>query len=102
MIERETNTRFRYPATLTGLDRVTVRNIRLMLEGHVVAHPTDTQFGATLTGALGSDPRRAPQQQARLDPVGGRRRLAQGPGQDDPCFEACNGWSDAPAEADGG
>ena len=54
VIERETNTRFRYPGTLTGLDRVTVRNTRLMLEGHVVAHPTDTQFGATLTGVWNS------------------------------------------------
>jgi hypothetical protein len=54
VIERETKTRFRYPATLTALDRVNIRNARLMLEGHVVAHPTDNQFGARINGELDS------------------------------------------------
>jgi hypothetical protein len=50
LIERETKSRFRYPATLTGLDRVNIRNVRLILEGHVVAHPTDNQVGAKING----------------------------------------------------
>ena len=35
---------------MTALDRVNIRNVRLMLEGHVVAHPTDNQFGAGING----------------------------------------------------
>ena len=50
VIEHETKARFRYPATLTGLDRVNIRNVRLILEGHVVAHPIDNQIGAKING----------------------------------------------------
>jgi hypothetical protein len=35
---------------LAALDRVNIRNVRLMLEGPVVAHPTDNQFGAKING----------------------------------------------------
>jgi hypothetical protein len=54
IIERETKVRFRYPQTLTRLQRVDVRNVRLMLEGHVVAHPTWNQLGARIEGQLDS------------------------------------------------
>jgi hypothetical protein len=50
VIERETRTRFRHPATMTGLDRITIRGLRLMLEGHVVAHPTANSGNFTITG----------------------------------------------------
>jgi hypothetical protein len=52
VVERETKSRFRYPATLTGLDRVNIRNVRLILEGHVVAHPTDNQIGTKINGEI--------------------------------------------------
>jgi hypothetical protein len=52
VIERETRARFRFPQTLTGSDRVDIRNSRLMLEGHVVAHPLTNQFNAKVNGEL--------------------------------------------------
>ena len=52
VIERETRARFRFPQTLTGSDRVDIRNSRLMLEGHVVAHPLTNQFNAQVNGEL--------------------------------------------------
>jgi hypothetical protein len=50
VIEAETKARFRYPARIDAEERVMIRNIRLMLEGHVVAHPTWTTLTAQLTG----------------------------------------------------
>lgn len=49
-IEQETGRRFRYPATLSVEERVMIRSLRLMLEGHCVAHPTWTQFNAEFNG----------------------------------------------------
>ena len=50
VIEAETRTRFRYPARIDAEERVMIRNIRLMLEGYCVAHPTWTTLTAELTG----------------------------------------------------
>jgi hypothetical protein len=52
VIEQETRARFRFPQTLTGFDRVAIRNARLMLQGYVVAHATHTAFGAKVSGEL--------------------------------------------------
>lgn len=52
VIESETDTRFRFPSQLSWVDRVNIRNARLLLEGNVVAHPTDNQIGATIKGDL--------------------------------------------------
>jgi hypothetical protein len=50
VIETGTRVRFRYPSELTVLDRIMIRNLRLMLEGHCVAHPTHNRLGAKLSG----------------------------------------------------
>jgi hypothetical protein len=50
IIETATRARFRYPRELNVLDRILIRNLRLMLEGHCVAHPTATRMTITLNG----------------------------------------------------
>jgi hypothetical protein len=43
--------RFRYPAEIPIEERIMVRNLRLMLEGHCVAHPFFADVNVTLSGA---------------------------------------------------
>jgi hypothetical protein len=50
VIEAATRSRFRYPREMTVLERIMIRNLRLMLEGHCVAHPTATRITMTLNG----------------------------------------------------
>jgi len=50
VIERHTKTKFRYPETLDSEDRVAIRNLRLMFEGHWVAHPFWTGATVHLSG----------------------------------------------------
>jgi hypothetical protein len=50
VIEAETKTDFRYPARIDAEERVMIRNLRLMLEGHCVAHPTWIAMTTKLTG----------------------------------------------------
>ena len=50
VIESQTKARFRYPARIDAEERVMIRNLRLMFEGHCVAHPTWTTINAELTG----------------------------------------------------
>ena len=49
-IEAETKVKFRYPDQIDAEERVMIRNLRLMLEGHCVAHPTWTSVTAELSG----------------------------------------------------
>ncbi|WP_457059240.1 hypothetical protein [Kribbella sp. CWNU-51] len=49
-IETATRARFRYPRELDVVERIMIRNLRLMLEGHCVVHPTATRFTVTLMG----------------------------------------------------
>jgi hypothetical protein len=51
VIEAGTGTRFRYPAELPIEERIMIRNLRLMLEGHCVAHPSFADVNVTLSGA---------------------------------------------------
>ncbi len=50
VIETEAATRFRVPAEIVAEERVQIRNLRLMLEGHCVAHPTATSMTIHLNG----------------------------------------------------
>lgn len=50
VIENRTHVKFRYPQTLDSEDRINIRNVRLMLEGHCVAHPTYNVFTMHLSG----------------------------------------------------
>ena len=50
IIEAATRAKFRYPRELHVEERIMIRNLRLMLEGHCVAHPTHTRFTARLNG----------------------------------------------------
>jgi hypothetical protein len=50
-IEAETKARFRFPGEITLEERIMARSLRLMLEGHCVAHPRFTQFVGELNGA---------------------------------------------------
>jgi hypothetical protein len=49
-IEYATRARFRYPDEITVMERIKVRNLRLMLEGNVVAHPIASKFSGLLGG----------------------------------------------------
>ena len=42
--------RFQMPEELTVIDRLEIRNVRMMLEGHVVVHPQFNVFTFTLSG----------------------------------------------------
>lgn len=53
VIESHTKARFRYPSELSVIDRIMIRNVRLMLEGHCVVHPVANQFNATLDDSAG-------------------------------------------------
>lgn len=44
------STRFRYPAELSVEERIMIRSLRLMLEGHCVAHPSFVDVVVTLSG----------------------------------------------------
>jgi hypothetical protein len=55
IIETATRARFRYPSELKVIDRIMIRNLRLMLEGHCVAHPTATRMTVTLNGEWDAD-----------------------------------------------
>jgi hypothetical protein len=50
VIEGGTGARFRYPADLPIEERIMIRNLRLMLEGHCVAHPLHADVKVTLSG----------------------------------------------------
>ena len=50
VIQRAAGARFPVPAEITQLDRVTVRNLRLMLDGKCVVHPQLAQTSFTLNG----------------------------------------------------
>lgn len=50
VIEAEANTKFRFPARVEARERVDIRNVRLMLEGHCVADPTANCITAQLSG----------------------------------------------------
>jgi hypothetical protein len=50
VIEAGTGARFRYPAELTIEERIMIRSLRLMLEGHCVAHPSLSNVVLTLSG----------------------------------------------------
>lgn len=49
-VQRAARARFPIPAEITQLDRVTVRSLRLMLDGKCVVHPQMTQTSFTLNG----------------------------------------------------
>lgn len=51
-IELHSGARFRFPASIEPEDRVMVRNYRLMLDGHTVAHPFWNQWSGVLNGDL--------------------------------------------------
>jgi hypothetical protein len=50
VIEAEAITRFRVPEHVEAVERVHIRNLRLMLEGHCVAHPTANSMTIGLSG----------------------------------------------------
>ncbi len=50
VIEAGTGARFRYPSELFDEERIMIRNVRLMLEGHCVAHPSFADVNLTLSG----------------------------------------------------
>ena len=50
VIEAGTRARFRYPAELPIEERIMIRNLRLMLDGHCVAHPSFADVNVTLSG----------------------------------------------------
>lgn len=50
VIEREAAVRFRVPGIVETEERINIRNLRLLLEGHCVAHPTNTSLTAKLSG----------------------------------------------------
>jgi hypothetical protein len=50
LIEAETGAKFRFPRGLTIEERIMIRSLRLMLEGHCVAHPRFTSFFGELNG----------------------------------------------------
>lgn len=50
IVQRAGGARFPVPAEITQLDRVTVRNLRLMLDGKCVVHPQLAQTSFTLNG----------------------------------------------------
>jgi hypothetical protein len=50
VIEAETKARFRFPDQLSVEERIMIRNLRLMLEGHCVAHPRFTRFLGEVNG----------------------------------------------------
>lgn len=54
VIEKETRTRFRYPAELGVIERINIRNLRLMLEGSVVVHPSANQMNGKFNGDFDS------------------------------------------------
>lgn len=53
VIEAGANTRFRWPARVEARERVEIRNVRLMLDGHCVADPTANSITVELTGDRG-------------------------------------------------
>ena len=50
VIEADTGARFRFPEELAVGQRIMIRSLRLMLEGHCVVHPVASTFRATLNG----------------------------------------------------
>jgi hypothetical protein len=50
VIERESGARFRIPDVTEAEDRIGIRNLRLLYEGHCVAHATWSSFTAQLSG----------------------------------------------------
>lgn len=50
VIETEAVTRFRVPERVEPEERIQIRNLRLMLEGHCVAHPTADSMTVRLSG----------------------------------------------------
>jgi hypothetical protein len=50
VIETEAMTRFRVPERIEAEERVDIRNLRLMLESHCVAHPTANSMTIRLNG----------------------------------------------------
>ncbi len=50
VIEAGTRARFRYPAELPIEERIMIRNLRLMLDGHCVVHPSFADVNVTLSG----------------------------------------------------
>lgn len=50
VVEAKTLTKFRFPSLISVRDRVEVRNLRLMFEGHCVAQPDATVMNFTLNG----------------------------------------------------
>jgi hypothetical protein len=50
VIERESGARFRIPEVIEVEDRIGIRNLRLLYEGHCVAHATWSSFSARLSG----------------------------------------------------
>jgi hypothetical protein len=50
VIEAETKAKFRFPQRISVEERILIRSLRLMLEGHCVAHPRFTSFFGQLNG----------------------------------------------------
>lgn len=50
VIEAQAHTKFRFPAQVEARERVDIRNVRLMLEGHCVADPIANCITAQLSG----------------------------------------------------
>jgi hypothetical protein len=50
VIEAETKAKFRFPQKVSVEERILIRSLRLMLEGHCVAHPRFTSFFGELNG----------------------------------------------------
>lgn len=53
-IERATGARFRFPSSCSVADRLWTRCVRLLLEGHVVAHPTKNSVEVEFTDTSAS------------------------------------------------
>ena len=49
-IESATGARFRQPSEIGAIERIHIRNLRLMIEGHCVAHPTANLVTSKLSG----------------------------------------------------
>lgn len=55
VIEGAAQARFRFPIELGVEERIMIRSLRLLLEGHCVAHPSYTRLAGTLNGVYGPE-----------------------------------------------